>query len=164
MIYGAKGTTLRGVIVSDGIPPVKLFRLPITSRRGKIIDRMNRWSIKPKNVFILLGIIFLVYMMMDFNSRLENSFRLNKQAATVRAQATEVILTQTALYTQAAEAGSTQAVEDWARRSANYIQPGDHPVKPLPQPGSTPIVPAAAIPFPTPIKNWEVWWELFFGG
>jgi hypothetical protein len=81
----------------------------------------------------------------------------------VRTQATQAIQTQVALETQVAYAGSTQAVEEWARTDGHYIQDGDLPVVPIGQPGAAPIEMRTPIPAPTPMANWQVWWDLFFG-
>jgi len=30
-------------------------------------------------------------------------------------------------------------------------------------PGAAPIEITTPVPLPTPMQNWEIWWELFFG-
>jgi len=124
---------------------------------------MNRWPINFRRVAAIAGILILVLMVMDFNARLEELNRLNRQAAVVRAQATQEMQTQIALQTQVAYAGSDQAVEDYARSEGHMIQDGDQPVVPVGQPGSEPLVAATPTVVPTPMPNWRVWWELFFG-
>jgi hypothetical protein len=124
---------------------------------------MSHLPINFKRVAIAAGILVLVFLVMDFNARLENLERLNKQAGVVRTQATRVMQTQVVLQTQVAYAGSDQAVEDWARGAGHYIQPGDHPVVPVAEPGSTPVATPLSSQVVTPIPNWQAWWELFFG-
>jgi hypothetical protein len=124
---------------------------------------MSSWPISFKRIAIAAGIVVSVFLVMDFNSRLENLNRLNKQATAVRAEATQVMQTQVALQTKVAYAGSDQAVEDWARGLGHYIQPGDHPVVPVAEPGSTSAAALESSLAETPLPNWQVWWELFFG-
>ena len=76
--------------------------------------------------------------------------------------ATQAMQTQLALQTQVAFAGSTAAVDEWARTEGHYVQEGDQPVIPIGQPGSEPVVVSTPLPIPTPMQNWEVWWKLFF--
>ena len=125
---------------------------------------MDRFPINPRRVVIFLGILVLVLMVIDFNSRLEELNLLKKQAAIISTQATQVAQTQSALQTQVAYAGSIQAVQDSARSEGHYIQPGDQPVVPVGQANATPFQNIDPTPSPTPLANWQVWWNLFFGG
>src|SRR5689334_15274219 len=119
--------------------------------------------INVRRVAGIIGIIVLAFIVLDFNQRLEELNLLNKQNEFVQAQATQAIQTQSALQTQVAYAGSTNAVEEWARTDGHYIQNGDLPVVPLGQPGSAPIQASTPTPIPTQPANWQVWWDLFFG-
>jgi len=105
----------------------------------------------------------LVLMVMDFNARLEELDHLKKQGKVISLQATQVVQTQISLQTQVAYAGSDQAVQDWARSEGHYVLPGDQPVVPVGQPGAAPIQSAEPTPAATPLQNWQVWWNLFFG-
>lgn len=124
---------------------------------------MDRWPISPRRVAVFVGILILFLMVIDFNSRLEELNLLKKHASALGAQATQAVQTQYALQTHVAYAGSDQAVEDWARSEGHYVQPEDMPVVPVGQPGTAPIEAAQPTPVPTPMSNWQVWWNLFFG-
>jgi cell division protein FtsB len=124
---------------------------------------MLNLPINVRRVTVIIGMIMLVFIVLEFNRRLEELTLLNKQNEFVQAQATQSMQTQTALQTQVAYAGSTNAVEEWARTDGHYIQDGDLPVVPIGQPGSAPIEMSAPAPTPTPMQNWQVWWDLFFG-
>ncbi len=124
---------------------------------------MDRWPINPRRVAIFAGILVLILMVIDFNARLEELNVLKKHAVSLAAEATQAMQTQVALQTQVAYAGSDQAVEDWARGEGHYVQPEDQPVVPIGQPGTAPLQPAQPTPVPTPMSNWQVWWNLFFG-
>jgi len=115
-----------------------------------------------RRVAVFLGIFILIMMVIEFNSRLEELNRLNDQRDEVRAIATQAIQTQMALQTRVAYAGSTAAVDEWARTEGHYVLEGDQPVIPVVQPGSDPVIVATPPPVPTPKQNWEVWWSLFF--
>jgi hypothetical protein len=120
----------------------------------------------PINVRRVAGIIFIVilaFVVLEFNRRLEELKLLDKQNDLVRAQATQAVQTQVALQTQVAYAGSTAAVEEWARTEGKYIQDGDLPMVPIAQPGAAPLEAPTLAPQPTPQPNWQEWWDLFFG-
>jgi len=124
-----------------------MFNLPVNVRR----------------VVVMIGIFALIFIVLEFNRRLEELNMLNKQHEVVMTQATQAVQTQLALQTQVAYAGSTAAVEEWARTDGHYIQDGDLPVVPIGQPGDAPIEANTPTPIPTQPAKWEVWWNLFFG-
>jgi hypothetical protein len=123
---------------------------------------MPEFPFSMRRVAIFAGVIVLILIMVELNSRLEELNRLNDQLDQVRIAATQSIQTQAALQTQLAYAGSTQAVEEWARTEGHYMREGDQPVVPIGQPGSDPVVVTTPTPMPTPMQNWQVWWGLFF--
>lgn len=116
-----------------------------------------------RRVAAAIGILVLVFIVLEFNRRLEELNMLNEQSELVQLQATQAVQTQLALQTQVAYAGSNAAVEEWARTDGHYIKDGDLPIVPLGQPGSPPIEASTPTPIPTQPANWEVWWNLFFG-
>ena len=124
---------------------------------------MDRWPINPRRVAVLIGILVLILMAMDFNARMETLNLLRKQEKVVSTQATQVMQTQAALQTQVGYASSDQVVHEWARAEGHYIQSGDQPVVPVEVPGDAPPVIESPTAVPTPVANWQVWWNLFFG-
>lgn len=125
--------------------------------------KIGRLNINFRRLGVIIGIAILLFLVMDFNSRMEELTRLQNEAATVQAQATAVMITQSALQTEVAYATSSAAAEAWAREQNRMAQEGDNVVIPLPQPGAT-IPPT---PVPTPYQNdltkWDVWVDLLFG-
>ena len=119
--------------------------------------------VNARRVAGMIGILVLVFVVLEFNRRLEELNLLNTQNELVRSQATQAVQTQIALQTRVAYAASTNAVEEWARTDGHYIQDGDLPVVPIGQPGAAPVEMSTPIPTPTPMANWQVWWDLFFG-
>lgn len=116
-----------------------------------------------RRVATIVGIIALVFIVLELNRRLEELKLLDKQFELVQAQATQAVQTQMALQTQVGYAESDQAVEEWARTDGHYIQEGDLPVVPLGQPGVAPVKLSAPAPTATPMTNMQIWWDLFFG-
>ncbi len=123
---------------------------------------MPQYPFNIRRVAVFAGIFVLILVLIEFNSRLEEWNRLSDQREEVRAAATQAMQTQLALQAQLAYAGSTAAVEEWARSEGHYVQEGDQPVVPVGQPGSEPVIVSTPTPVPTPMQNWQVWWELFF--
>ena len=124
---------------------------------------MLNLPINVRRVVVMIGILVLVFIVLEFNRRLEELNMLSRQNELVRSQATQAVQTQLALQTQVAYAGSNAAVEEWARTDGHYIKDGDLPVVPLGQPGAPPLEAATPTPIPTQPENWQVWWDLFFG-
>lgn len=123
---------------------------------------MPNLPISFRRIAAFAGIFVLFLVIVEFNTRLEELNRLNNQRDEIRARATQAVQTQLALQDQVAYAGSTAAVEEWARAEGHYIREGDQPVIPIGQPGSEPVVVATPTAIPTPLQNWEIWWKLFF--
>lgn len=116
-----------------------------------------------RRVLVAIGIVLLVFVVLEFNRRLEELSLLSDQARIFQTEATQAVRTQFALQTAVAYANSTAAVEEWARTDGHYIKEGDLPVVPVKAPGAAPVELNTPVPTPTPMQNWEVWWELFFG-
>lgn len=123
---------------------------------------MPQIPIRFRRAATFAGIFVLILFVIEFNSRLEELNLLNNQRDQVRILATRAMQTQMALETQVAHAGSTAAVEEWARTEGHYLKDGDQPVIPVEQPGSEPLIVSTPLPTPTPMQNWEIWWALFF--
>jgi hypothetical protein len=124
---------------------------------------MSNIPLPVRRVAAIIGILVLVSIVLEFNRRVEQLNTLNGQYTLMQLQATQELQTQAALNTQVAYAGSNSAVEQWARVDGHYVQDGDLPVVPIGQPGVPPIEASTPVPAPTPMQNWEVWWQLFFG-
>jgi hypothetical protein len=124
---------------------------------------MGRFSISLRRFAVFAGILFLILVIIDFNNRLESLNRLQKQDGVLQAQVTQGMQTHAALEAQATYAASDQAVQDWARQEGRDAQPGDQSVIPVGKDGSAPVQQSETAPSPTPMPNWQIWWNLFFG-
>jgi hypothetical protein len=119
--------------------------------------------INVRRVLVMTGILALVFIVLEFNRRLDELNMLSRQNQVIQTQATQAIQTQFALQTQVAYAGSGAAVEEWARMDGHYIQDGDLPVVPVGGAGIAPVEASTPTPMPTQPANWEVWRDLFLG-
>ena len=124
---------------------------------------MKRIPIDWRRVALIVGVLFLVVVIVDFNSRLEELDRLNRQAEITRAEATQVALTKAAYETLVANATSEQVVEGEARSNAGMIQEGDHPVIILGDSSEPTLENPNPTPVPTLKPNWQLWWDIYFG-
>ena len=124
---------------------------------------MKNLPIDWRRVAVIAGVLFLVVVIVDFNTRMEELDRLSRQADITRAEATQAAWTQTTLETQVAHAESDQIVEEQARSEGHMIQEGDNPVTVLGNEGAAPPESPEPTPIPTPKPNWQLWRDLFFG-
>jgi cell division protein FtsB len=124
---------------------------------------MQQFSVKWRPVLVVLGLIGLLFLVMNFNQRMAEYDRLERQLETVRNEATAVMQTQEAMLTEVAYATSVDAVEKWAYEDGRWVRSGENPVIPVPAEHATPT----PVPPPTQtveqLPNWRIWWELFFG-
>ena len=124
---------------------------------------MKRLPIDWRRVAVIVGVLFLIVVIVDFNARLEKLDRLNRQVDITRAEATQFASTKVALEALVSKADSDQVVEEQARSEGHMIQEGDHPVSILGDEGQPTPANIEPTPSPTPKPNWQLWWDLFFG-
>jgi len=119
--------------------------------------------INPQRIAIFLGIAILLFLILDFNTRIEGLSRLQNGLSTEQARGTDVVVTQQALKTLEAYATSDAAVKEYARDQAGMAQPDDNVIVPVAVPGSTPSPSATPTPAFANLPNWDVWMEYLFG-
>jgi len=124
---------------------------------------MKNFPIDWRRVLLIVGVLFLTLVIVEFNSRLEELDRLNRQANITRTEGTQAAQTQVALEIQVTHAGSDQIVEEQARSEGHMIQEGDQPVIVLGDEGKPALENPEPTPIPSPQPNWQKWWELYFG-
>ena len=111
-------------------------------------------------VLILAGFAVLIFLVMDFNSRMAELRRLSAEKENVSARVTSLVETQGSLQTQVAIATSEAAVYYWAYNFEHLGQEGDVLVIPIQAEGYTPEPTPTAAVTPEVIQNWQVWLSL----
>jgi cell division protein FtsB len=122
---------------------------------------MKRLRFNWKYALAIIGIILVAYLLMDFNSRVAEMHQFNSQKELVAATVTSLVIENSSLKTQIAEANSEEAVADWAYQDGHMIRPGDVPVVPLPAVGGTPVPTPTPVVTPPVVSNWQMWVYLF---
>jgi cell division protein FtsB len=110
-------------------------------------------------VAILAGLLILG----DLNRRMSNSRRLEQDAVRAATEVASLEADNARLATQIAAVTGDVLVEEWARREAKMIRPGDHLVIPIAPPGPTAGTAATPTPPPPLPSPWEIWRALLFG-
>ena len=122
--------------------------------------KINRDALR--YAFIVLGIVFLAFMIMDFNGRMAEYRRLSAESEVVEQRLIGEAQTRTSLETQMAFATSDEAVRQFAYEN-HMVGPDDQPVVPLQSAKFTP----APTPLPTVVatemSNLQKWWLLLTG-
>lgn len=128
-----------------------------------MIERFSRILSSSKKILAAAGLIFLAFLILDFNNRVEELFRLSAERDAMATEVADFRTTEQALQTQIAYANSDAAAEKWAREEAFMARPGDKPIIMLPDPKFTPQPTPEPIVTPMVVSNWQVWGLLFFG-
>jgi hypothetical protein len=114
-------------------------------------------------VWAIVAAVAGMLILGDLSRRMSDARRLEREADQATTQVAALEVENARLRTQVAAAAGDAVVEDWARREAKMILPGDQLVVPMAPPG----VQAAAQPTPTDPPElplpWEVWWALLVG-
>ena len=116
-----------------------------------------------KRIFLVAGVVILIILMMDFNNRMNELTRLNREYDKLSVQVTQLAQTAQLLGTEITYATSDAAAQDYARNSGKMVQPGDNPIVPFAPQASTPKPTAIPTTNPTQVENWQIWYALFFG-
>ncbi len=128
-----------------------------------MIERITHLLSKSKKILAAVGLIFLAFLILDFNNRVEELFRLSAERDMMATQVAELKATEYVMQTHIAYANSDAAAEKWAREEAFMARPGDEPIIMLPDPKYTPQPTPQPVITPVVVSNWQVWGLLFFG-
>ena len=126
-------------------------------------EKIKKVNWLDRRLITVVGIVVLVYLMMDFNNRMTTMFRLNNEEAGVQTRISDLKATQVKLEDQIAYATSEIALEEWAREDNRMIKEGDYPIILLP-PGDYSFEPTPTPEVETVLPSRiEIWQELLFG-
>jgi cell division protein FtsB len=121
-------------------------------------------NISLPQVLFVLGIIISLWVIIDFNRRIQSEQRIASEASQLRADVSALAATKAALTTELAVVSSDGYVAQWAHAEGRYVQPGEVLVVPLPAKDAAEAAPAPAPAAQTaPPSNFEIWWDVFFG-
>jgi cell division protein FtsL len=113
----------------------------------------------------VLVVPLLLYALVATGQKALDNYRLNQEAAGLRAEVLQLREQNIQLQQQIEAARTDAAIETIAREQLGLIKPGDHPlvlVADSSQPAATAAPPAPAPPAaPEPV--WRQWWDYFFG-
>jgi len=123
---------------------------------------MQNFISSGKKALAVLGLIFVAYLILDMNHRVEDLLRLTSERDLIATQVLVVQQTEQALQTQIAFANSDAAVEKWAREEAFMARPGDQAIIMLPDKSYTPEATPRPVATQQVYQNWEVWAAVFF--
>jgi cell division protein FtsB len=115
-----------------------------------------------KRILFVLGLIALLLMVLDFNSRMAKLTRLTTQMEIENQSLAQLSSTRTVLETQISYATSDAAVEAWAREDGRLSQSGDYAIVPLPDANVTPQAPEYPFAEPPKLTNWQSWFTWLF--
>ncbi|HQK43298.1 MAG TPA: septum formation initiator family protein, partial [Anaerolineaceae bacterium] len=99
----------------------------------KLWEKIKQVNWTDRRVLLVIGVVVLVFMMMDFNNRMVRSLKLEKQERQLQTRVAALIQTKQRLEADIAYANSDRAVEEWAREEAKLIKEGDVPIIIRPQ-------------------------------
>ncbi len=111
-------------------------------------------------LLILVGFAILIFLVIDFNSRMAELRRLTAEKQSVSARVTSLVDTVSAMQTQVAYATSEAAVYYWAYNFEHLGKEGDVLVVPIQPEGYTPEPTPTPVVTPEVIQNWQVWLSL----
>ncbi len=95
------------------------------------MDIKNNWV---RRILAGIGLVILLFLILDFNSRMAELTRLTSQFKSETAEMEGYDIEKEILDSKIAYANSDDAIEKWAREQGRYMKPGDHPIIPLSDP------------------------------
>ncbi len=156
----ALGSGLSDLLGRVGSTPTFGIDHPEITMSGQNPDKKDRrnW----KFALLLLVVLVMALMVMEFNNRLNDLYRLQAERDLVSERLSDQESTQTALITSIAYAESDLAPEEYARREGKMKKAGDQNLIVVPGSDVTPT----PVPTPTPEivekSNPQRWIDLFF--
>lgn len=126
-------------------------------------EAMKLWRTWSKRVFTIVGIIFLLVMVMDLNSRMVHMYRLRGERDSELTRVEELEVVEAELDLQIAYANSTDIVAQWAREQNWMQQKGDFVIALVSSGAPPPEEITESFQAPPEMNNWEAWrWWLSY--
>jgi len=128
-----------------------------------MLQRLSAFFSRQKKILAAFGLVFLAFLILDLNHRIEELFRLTAERDSMATEVAQLHQTEQSLQTAIAYGYSDAAAEEWAREEAFMARPGDQPIILVPDPKYTPLPTPVVEPTPLAYQNWQIWGLLFFG-
>jgi len=117
---------------------------------------------KGKMVFLVGFLALVVVWMVIFVGRIADYNRLSQDYGQAQLTIAALTATTNALATEVVQAGSDQAVIEWAYEQRKWIREGDQRIAVVPVEGTPESALIINTPTPEPQNLFRIWWELFF--
>ena len=113
-------------------------------------------------VFLVGFLALVVVWMVIFVGRIADYNRLSQDYGQAQLTIAALTATTNALATEVVQAGSDQAVIEWAYEQRKWIREGDQRIAVVPVEGTPESALIINTPTPEPQNLFRIWWELFF--
>jgi cell division protein FtsB len=127
------------------------------------LRRVKSIKVNHLRILMVVGIVVLVFLMLDFNNRMTELQRLSSDRDRLTTRVVQLTETIQDLNTEIAYATSDLAVDQWAREEGKMIKTGDVPIVPVSPDQVTPQPTQAPQAAPHVVNNWDIWYALFLG-
>ena len=108
-------------------------------------------------IIIIVGLLAMVLLIRNFNSRMADLRLLTVEKEHVSAQVTSLAATKAYLEEQIEYAQSDEAVGAWAYEQGKMAKPGDVVIVPIPVEAEEDTSAPTPAPQPDIVHNWELW-------
>ena len=110
-----------------------------------------------KRVSVTIGLIIMIFMVMDFNSRIALLTQLRTQKEIEEQTLQDLQMELAILQSRVEFASSEYAVEEWAREEGHLQKPGDHVMILMPDASVNIDLLSNEVIASEPTSNWEEW-------
>jgi len=123
---------------------------------------MDKILANKRRLIVLVLVVIAVFLILDYHSRSALLFKVESQHRLIQEEVSQLEQTQQSLMADIQYATSYAYVQQYARDENQEIQPGDVRIVPVSPYEVTPVPTPIVLPTPVPVKNWEVWYAIFF--
>jgi hypothetical protein len=123
---------------------------------------MDKILANRRRVIIIVLVAIAVLLILDYHSRSALLFKVESQHQLIREEVNQLEQTQQSLLADIEYATSYAYVQQYAREEKHEVQEGDVAIVPVSPYEVTPIPTPVILPTPHAVKNWEVWYAIFF--
>jgi cell division protein FtsB len=123
---------------------------------------MDKILANRRKVIVLVLVVIAVFLILDYHSRSALLFKVESQHKLIQEEVNQLEQTQQSLLADIEYATSYAYVQQYAREEKREVQEGDIAIVPLSPYEITPVPTPVILPTPQAVKNWDVWYAIFF--